>query len=148
MIDTLFGNSGNDTLNGGSGVFTDYLYGGLGNDTLTGGFGNDVFVFNTLPNALTNRDIITDFNVANDTIWLENTGVFTALGIATGILNASMFKDLGVGGAVLDADDRIIYNHNTGVLLYDSNGSGAGGSIHFATLTIHPVLTNADFVVI
>ena len=35
----IYGNSGNDTLNGNSGG--DYLYGGDGNDTLNGGDGND-----------------------------------------------------------------------------------------------------------
>jgi Ca2+-binding RTX toxin-like protein len=37
--DRLFGDSGNDRLNGGDGV--DFLYGGEGNDDLSGGIGND-----------------------------------------------------------------------------------------------------------
>ena len=145
LANSLYGFGGGDILNGGLG--NDALLGGLGNDRLTGGAGSDTFYFNTALNAVTNLDVITDFNVIDDTIRLENTGIFAALGVATGVLNVAMFKDLGVAGAVLDADDRIIYNRNTGVLLYDIDGSGILGSTQFATLTVHPALTNADFVV-
>ena len=66
-LDTLTGNAGNDLLNGGA-----------GNDVLIGGLGNDTFLFNTVPHATVNLDRIMDFNVAADTIKLENS-VFTAL---------------------------------------------------------------------
>ena len=50
---------------------------------------------------------------------------------------------------MLDADDRILYNHNTGVLSYDSNGSAAGGRHQFAILDNTPAtLTHADFFVV
>ena len=75
----LNGAAGNDTINGGSG--NDVLYGGAGNDRLTGGAGNDSFIFNTAINASTNVDTITDFNVVNDTIRLDNA-VMSALGSA------------------------------------------------------------------
>ena len=54
-----------NSLNGGAG--NDYLRGLGGNDTLTGGPGNDIFLFNTAPNALTNRDTVADYNPAQDT---------------------------------------------------------------------------------
>ena len=123
--------SGNDTLNGGAGL-----------DTLTGGAGNDYFVFNTALNASTNWDKVTDFNAAQDTMGLENA-IFSRLG--TGTLNAANFH---VGGSAADADDYIIYDKTTGALSYDSDGSGAGSAIHFATLTTRPTLTNADFIII
>jgi hypothetical protein len=44
----------------------------VGNDTLSGGSGSDHFRFDSFLNALTNSDTITDFNVAADTIELEN----------------------------------------------------------------------------
>jgi Ca2+-binding RTX toxin-like protein len=53
-----------------------------------------------------------------------------------------------VGAAAADANDYIVYNQTTGALFYDSNGSGAGGAIQFATLTNKPTLTASDFVVI
>ena len=77
----LNGMDGNDTLVGGSDVGNDTLIGGAGNDRLTGGAGNDSFVFNTAISAASNVDTITDFNVANDTIRLDNA-VMSALGSA------------------------------------------------------------------
>ena len=100
-LDTLTGNAGNDLLNGGA-----------GNDVLIGGLGNDTFLFNNAPHTTANRDRITDFNVAADTIKLENS-VFTALGTATGRLDADLFFK---GAAAHDADDRIVYNAATGAL--------------------------------
>ncbi len=64
------GNGGNDTISGFSG--NDIIYGGAGNDTLTGGAGYDSFVFNTALNSTSNVDRITDFNVVQDTIRLDN----------------------------------------------------------------------------
>ena len=75
------GNGGNDTISGFSG--NDILYGGAGNDTLTGGAGYDNFVFNTAISAATNVDRITDFNVVQDTIRLDNA-VMPGLGASLG----------------------------------------------------------------
>ncbi len=136
----LTGNSGVNTLNGGAG--NDFLNGGLGADTLTGGSGRDNFVFNT---ALTSVDKITDFSVKDDTIRLENA-IFTALK-TTGVLNAQAFT-ANAAGVAQDGLDRIIYETDTGKLIYDSNGNAAGGAVHFATLSAGLALTNADFLVI
>jgi RTX calcium-binding nonapeptide repeat (4 copies) len=136
IAQTITGNAGSNILNGA-----------LGNDILTGLLGNDTFLFNTAPNSATNRDTITDYNVAQDTIMLENTGVFTALGLATGTLNATLFKNLTTGGPV-DSTDRVLYNDTTGAVLYDTDGSGGAAPIQFATITGAPTLTNADFVVV
>ena len=72
-------------------------------------------MFTTLPNTLGNADKITDFNVADDTIKLENA-VFGALG-APGALAAAKFQ---IGAHAAAADDRIIYNKATGALMYDA----------------------------
>lgn len=141
LNNTLIGNGASNGLNGADG--NDYLYGGLGADTLTGGAGLDSFVFNTALGGA-NIDRITDYNVAADTIRLEN-GVFTGLGAATGVMASGKFF---AGTAAHDADDRIIYNANTGALIYDSNGNAAGGAVQIATLTANLALTNADFVII
>jgi Ca2+-binding RTX toxin-like protein len=144
LANVLVGNTAANVLSGAAG--NDVLYGALGNDTMGGGVGNDVFVFNTAPNASTNKDTITDFANAsgnNDTIYLENA-IFAKL-TATGALNPAYFH---VGASAADANDYIVYNQTTGALFYDSNGSTAGGAIQFATLTNKPVLTAGDFVVI
>ena len=145
-INTLTGGSGQDTLNGGAG--NDSLIGGLGNDTLTGGIGLDTFVFDTALNATTNRDTITDFSHADDTIQLSKT-IMTTLG-TTGTLSFDDFKvSTGASGigtiTSFDASDRIIYNQTSGALYYDTDGSGATAAIQIALIgaTIHP--TNIDY---
>jgi Ca2+-binding RTX toxin-like protein len=145
--DMLFGNSGANILDGKDGA--DLLVGGFGNDTLTGGLGNDSFRFDKALSALTNKDTITDYNVVNDTIQLDNaifTELFATLGnpISTGTMNATLFGF----AATSDANDRIIYNTTTGELSYDINGNVAGGATVFAQLSTGLALTSADFYVI
>jgi serralysin len=85
-------------------------------------------------------DTITDFSVADDTIWLDDA-VFTALG-PKGPLIASAFY---IGVAARDPGHRIIYDSTTGLLTYDSNGSAPGGGVPFAVLDPGLALTYADF---
>ena len=140
--DNLTGNSSNNWLLGNEG--NDVLNGGLGNDRLTGGDGDDTFVFKNTPNASTNIDTISDFDVADDTIQIDNA-IFT--GLSTGTLASSAFRANTTGNAG-DATDRIIYETDTGKLYFDADGNGAGAKIHFATVDVGLALTNADFVVI
>lgn len=133
----ITGNSANNQLVGGAG--NDTLDGSTGTNNLTGGAGNDVFKFTTTGHV----DTITDYNVVNDTIQLENA-VFTAL-TTIGALVASRFR---VGTQAVDADDFIIYNSTTGALLYDANGNGAGVAVQIAIVGSGLTMTNADFVVI
>lgn len=137
LSNSLTGNSANNQLNGSDG--NDILNGGLGTNTLTGGVGNDIFRFTTLGHV----DTVTDFNVANDTIELENS-VFTALN-TLGVLAPDQFR---IGAQATDANDFIIYNSTTGVLIYDANGNGAGGAVQVAKIGSGLALTNADIVVI
>jgi Ca2+-binding RTX toxin-like protein len=99
------------------------------------------FVFNAPLNA-TNRDVVVDFAVPQDTFLLENA-VMTRLGAST--LKTAFFR---AGPAALDANDFIIYNKANGALFYDMNGNAAGGATLLATLTTRPTLTFLDFVVI
>jgi Ca2+-binding RTX toxin-like protein len=141
LADTLTGNTLANSLTGGGG--NDTLDGGANNDTLIGGAGADRFRFATAPNATTNRDVISDFSIAQgDIIELENA-VFTAL-TTTGTLAASAFF---IGAAATTATQRILYNNASGILLYDSDGIGAIGSIAFATITTGLALTNTSFTV-
>ncbi len=138
----VFGGDGNDHLVGGSGA--DKLHGGGGNDLLTGGPGADRFFFDTALNAATNVDRITDFAPSQgDRIVLSET-YFLGLG-ALGTLAAGQFH---TGAIALTANQHILYTPGNGFLYYDQDGDGTTyAPIHFATLTTHPALTHADFIV-
>ena len=90
-----------------------------------------------------NVDRITDFNVAADTIRLEN-GVFT--GLAAGALSGAAFVKNTSGNAA-DASDRIIYESDTGKLFFDKDGTGGAAKVQFATIDINLAVTSADFFV-
>jgi Ca2+-binding RTX toxin-like protein len=125
----LYGTKHKDPLVGSAG--NDKLYGLSGNDMLTGGAGQDTFVFNTAlgkgttkknQNKKVNYDTITDFNAADDAIWLDNK-VFKKLGKAgsedaLAKLNAKFFKI----GKATDKNDYLILKK--GVLYYDADGVG------------------------
>jgi len=133
----IIGNSANNQLNGGAG--NDTLDGGAGTNILIGGAGKDIFKFITANHA----DTITDYDVTDDTIQLDNA-IFTAL-TATGTVADGQFK---VGAQAVDANDFIIYNSATGKLLYDIDGNGAGAMVQIATVGVGLAMTNADIVVI
>lgn len=141
---SLLGYRGNDTVYGYGG--NDWLRGGLGNDILNGGAGVDTFLFDTALDGATNVDQIMDFSVTDDTIRLDNA-VMPGLGATLGTLAQGKFWT-STTGLAHDADDRVIYETDTGKLFYDANGNAAGGSVHFATLAPNLALTNADFQVI
>ncbi len=138
--DTLRGLAGNDRIKGGNG--SDTLDGSAGNDTLTGGDNSDIFVFNSALGS-NNVDVITDYSAPKDIIYLENA-IFTAL-TATGGLDANAFV---AGTAAADAGDRIVYDHSTGNLFYDSDGTGVQSQTLFATLATKPVLNSGEFQVV
>jgi Ca2+-binding RTX toxin-like protein len=144
LANVLVGNSGANVLNGASG--NDRLDGAGGKDVLTGGAGRDTFVFSSALHALNNVDVVKDFNVADDTIALDNA-MMPGLGAAIGMLSAGHFWQSSTGLAH-DSDDRIIYETDTGKLFYDADGNGTGGRVHFATLGPNLQLTNLDFIVI
>jgi Ca2+-binding RTX toxin-like protein len=136
---------GADNVNGTGNAGNNVLTGNAGNNVLTGGSGNDLFRFDTVLNASTNVDTITDFATGVDDIQLENA-IFTSL-TATGGLNAGYF----IGGAgvtaAADANDYLIYDSTTGALYYDPDGTGAAAATQFATLSTGLGLSAGDFVV-
>ena len=144
--DVIKGGKYNDVIGGGAG--NDKLWGGLGRDVLTGGKGKDTFVFNTKPNKKTNLDKIVDFNVKDDTVWLDNA-IFKKLGKGTelkpGKLNKAFFT---IGDSAKDANDYLIYDNKKGVLYYDVDGSGAKAAVEIATLKKGLKMTAADFMII
>jgi Ca2+-binding RTX toxin-like protein len=137
----LEGGIGADKLDGGLGA--DTVAGGAGIDTLVGGKGMDVFLFEA--EALdADADMVVDFSVRDDVLHLSRA-IFTE--IALGQLDASAFYKSDIGAAH-DADDRIIYETDTGILRYDSNGDAAGGVTVIATLDADLKLTEADVLVV
>lgn len=140
--DSIMGSAGKDTLKGEAG--NDIVNGGADSDTLSGGRGKDTFVFDTALGA-NNVDKITDFNVIDDVIHLENA-IFKKL-TTTGVLSEKHFV-ANASGTAADKNDRIIYETDTGYLFYDADGTGAAQAIHFATLTPGLALTEEDFFVI
>jgi Ca2+-binding RTX toxin-like protein len=138
----LTGNSYANTITGNAG--DNVINGGRGQDTLTGLGGSDTFVFNAALIAQ-NVDHITDFNAGDDIIQLDHA-IFTAL-TALGTLAASAFV-ANASGYAESADNRLIYETDTGKLIYDSNGSAAGERHLFATLDTNLAITAADFFVV
>ncbi|KAB0266503.1 calcium-binding protein [Microvirga brassicacearum] len=138
---SLTGNGVNNAIVGGAGA--DILFGKLGNDMLTGGQGQDQFWFNTKLNKRTNVDKIVDFNVTDDTIYLDR-GIFSALYKISknGDIKSSSVK---FGTKATDANDRIIVNKDNGALFYDSDGNGKGAAICFAKVEKKTALTFRDF---
>jgi Ca2+-binding RTX toxin-like protein len=136
------GTAGSDRLVVGGGG--DLLDGGLAADRLTGGAGEDSFRFST---ALGdgNVDRITDFDVGDDTILLDNL-VFESAG-GDGALALGAFHR-SASGVAHDASDRILYDTDSGALSYDADGNGDGAAVQFARLATHLTLTASDFAII
>ncbi|WP_262032006.1 hypothetical protein [Microvirga sp. Mcv34] len=115
---------------------------------LTGGKGKDAFIFNTKASKA-NADKITDFNVKDDSIYLD-IAVFTKLGKkglekSPAKLNQDFFT---IGSKAKDKNDYIVYDNKKGVLYYDADGSGNGKAVEIATLSKNLKMTAADFFVI
>ena len=132
-INTVLGNSGQNTISGMA-----------GNDVLIGGKGKDVFVFSTALNKATNLDKITDFNVKDDSIYLEND-IFKKIGKGTPVKPGKLNKGFFALNKAKDKNDYIIYKSKTGVLSYDADGSGKAKAIDFAVLQKNLHLAATDF---
>lgn len=157
----LYGFGGNDTLYGMNG--DDLLVGGAGKDKLYGGSGSDYFLFDKAPSSQ-NIDTIQDFKRGqHDKIVLrfdvfqdleagvnaDASGNFIAkedsrLNLKTYALNATSFCK---GPQALDLDDRVVYDPATGILSYDSDGSGPAAAIQIAKLKVHTSLAASDFII-
>ena len=136
--DIIIGRDGNDTLNGGAGndlldggLGDDTLIGGLGSDRLTGGSGADHFQYTTTSDGgsislQAGADHIVDFSTAQgdliEVLASAFGGGLVAGTDATGIFGSSATDTFG------SASERFHFNTSTQTLLYDSNGSTAGGT--------------------
>ena len=138
--DMLIGNSGRNFLYGYDGQ--DTLNGGDGKDVLRGGADADTFIFDTTPDA-GNYDRIVDFVSGEDVIVLENA-VFQELALGTLDANSFIANDTGVAET---SDHRIIYDTSSGLVYYDSDGSGDAESVAFAHLSSLPLIDAGDFLI-
>lgn len=125
------GGVGKDILQGNE--LDDKIYGGLGKDVLTGGVGKDIFVFDTKPSKA-NADKVTDYTVADDTMWLDNK-YMAKLGKGTASKPGKLNKKYFALDKAKDGNDYIIYVKKSGALLYDVDGSGSMAAVQIATLT-------------
>lgn len=151
---TLKGKDGKDILTGRGG--NDILVGGTGTDSLTGNSGDDRFTFDTgaaFNNTTVGLDTITDFinfGLDNDQIVLDKT-TFTALKSVTGdgFSVASEFAVVVSSSAAATSSALITYNSGTGQLFFNQNGAadGLGTGGQFASVSGHPGLGTADFVI-
>ena len=135
----LFGFDGDDHLDGGAG--NDQLEGGRGADTLTGGKGADTFIFASPLDG--KADTILDFNFNEGDVLQLDHNIFTAL--QSGTLAADQFV---LGKAAQDANDHLIYDHATGELAYDPDGSGAAAAVTIARLGANHDLENTNIHII
>ena len=159
--DTLIGGRGNDALFGGwqsdllqgeagadillGGTDRDVLVGGRDNDELTGGSDRDAFVFWSRSRN-EGVDRIIDFSSAEDQIrvFVDGFGGSNA-GLET---NAFITPEQFVTGAQAgEADDRFIYNPNTGALFFDIDGLGGSRQKQLAILPTGLSLTNSNIFV-
>ncbi len=148
--DSIIGAKGNDFLVGGGG--DDFLYGkkgddsfigGGGNDYMEGGKGSDKFIFAAALNAATNVETIAGFKHDSDVLRIDDA--FFA-GLTLGALGNTVFTTTNMAA---DADDRIIYNKDSGELSFDANGGDRSDAVLFARLVGSPDNLDAgDFLVI
>jgi Ca2+-binding RTX toxin-like protein len=138
LNNAITGNVGKNAINGGAG--SDKLNGGYRNDSLKGGLDKDAFLFTTkLGTSKTDRkvnfDKITDFNVKDDSLWLDNA-IFKKLGKKGSEDVPAQLKKafFTIGSEAKDKNDYIIYNKKTGVLSYDADGTGSKAAVEFAQL--------------
>lgn len=131
LANTIVGNDAANTISGKSGF-----------DTLTGGGGADTFVFAHKLNAALSLATITDFEHGVDRIALDDA-IFRHIGTA-GTLDEAFFTT----SVPTTREQHVIYDQTTGLLSYDSDGSGARPAIAFAQITPGAVLDHNDFLIV
>jgi predicted extracellular nuclease len=110
--DLLFGDTGDNRIDGGAG--NDALFGARGSDTLVNGLGNDLFqagvgadtfLFDTIDNGAV--DVITDFFIAQGDTLVLGAGV-TVTGVSTGLVTTAASVNGQVVGNSANALDLVL----------------------------------------
>lgn len=138
--DRILGAEGQDSLDGGAG--DDALSGGYGLDVLTGGTGADSFHFGSVAGF---GDTITDMQTGVDQILLE---VRLFAGLTPGALDAALFQPGVAVGTAGQFVYRSALSSGEGVLLWDANGSDAGGEVLVARLSGMAALVAGDLILL
>lgn len=133
--DTLIGNAYDNVLTGGR--EDDTLWGGNGADTLIGGSDNDTLVY---MNPGEGGDKVIGFESGGDKFQISQSG-FGLTGTGTLAASGATFEN---GTDASGASRTFLYDKPTGHLVFDSNGSGAGGKTLLATLITEPDSTAVD----
>ncbi|WP_421725996.1 hypothetical protein [Bauldia sp.] len=128
---------GNDTFDNRDGKTKGYIFAQEGKDKLIAGDKKEKFVFDNLPDS----DRVKNFESGKDKFFLD-PAEFN--GLSLGPLEKSAFRR---GTEAKDADDRIIYDKDTGKLYIDSNGNAGGGQVQFAKVDPGQKLKYSDFTV-
>jgi hypothetical protein len=142
----IIGNDLDNVIDAGAGDFefingaggNDLLIGGAGHDEIMGGAGNDVFRFTSLSDA---GDFFFDFTPGEDKIQLNAA----AFGIGTAANQFVTGVSFIEGPDVTSAVPTVLYNKDSGYLLYDADGTGAAGPSVLAILNGTPTLHASDF---
>lgn len=144
-VENIVGTDFNDTLVGYAGA--NIIKGGAGRDTLTGGRGEDTFIYGA-PTA--GGDTITDFG-GNDIFQISASGF--GGGLEESIALSMTASTTGV--FVSDANPistgtsaNFLYNTGTGVLGFDSDGTGLNPAVMIAALDGVPSLDLKQFTII
>ncbi len=124
----VIGNAGNNRIDGGGGL-----------DTVQGLGGSDTFVISSDLGAA-NVVTVLDF-AADDFIELSSTVFGLTSPLTTGQLA------INTTGTAQDADDRLIYDLDSGRLLFDADGRGGQRAILFAVIDANFALGAGDFLI-
>jgi Ca2+-binding RTX toxin-like protein len=136
--DTLLGGSGNDRLT--AGVDNDFLEGGVGADRLSGGLGDDVYFY---ASRLHGNDVILNFESSQDRF--EFSGLGFGVDPGTNLNDGTTFiANAAPVAAVFEA--TVLYETDTGRLLFDMDGAGSMAAQLIATLSSAPQVTHQDFI--
>lgn len=140
--DWIFGDAGNDGLNGSNladsldgGTGDDSLVGGPNGDTLTGGTGSDIFRYQ---NRTDGNDIITDFSNADNDKFLFQSTQFG--GLTNGSITAANLI-ASASPVPVSAIPTFLYNTTSGQLSFDVDGTGGTAANNLAILQGTPTLT-------
>ncbi|MEM8789984.1 MAG: LamG-like jellyroll fold domain-containing protein [Pseudomonadota bacterium] len=135
--DEVYGGAGDDRIRGGDGE--DLIVGGEGNDIVAGGNGADTFSFAEF--GLGNFDHIRDFEVGIDKIALDQ-------GVFDGINGDALGDQFITASEAQSAEDRVIYDANSGHVLYDADGTGEAEAQFIARIGRDLGLTESDFTLV
>ena len=147
--DTLWGKGGVDIIDGGSG--NDKIDGGEPGTTfsaavwdktrLIGGAGYDYFSVSIRGRRAAISTSSTT-SASNTTRSPLSKKIFKISANSKGYISSSAFW---TGSSAHDSNDRLIYDHNTGALYYDADGTGPKAAVQFAQLDANLKLTYKDF---